>query len=47
MQSGGFFLHMAVGKAGEPSAGTTVTALGAALLAATVILLVVGLIRAG
>ena len=39
-QSGGFFLHMVVGQPGAPSIGTTVTYLGAALLAAAVLLLV-------
>lgn len=45
-QSGGFFLHMAVGKAGERSAGTTVTMLGAAVLAVAVLLLAYGLATA-
>ena len=44
-QSGGFFLHMLVGQPGAPSVGTTVTTLGAVLLAAAVVVLVVGLIR--
>jgi hypothetical protein len=43
-QSGGFFLHMAIGQPGEPSLGTTVTILGALLLAAAVLTLVYGLI---
>lgn len=43
-QSGGFFLHMLVGRPGEPSLGTTVTSLGALLLAAAVLVLVYGLI---
>jgi hypothetical protein len=43
-QSGGFFLHMLVGQPGRASAGTTLTVVGAALLAATVLLLVYGLI---
>jgi hypothetical protein len=43
-QSGGFFLHMLVGRPGEPSIGTTVTSLGAMLLAAAVLVLVYGLI---
>jgi hypothetical protein len=42
-QSGGFFLHMAVGKEGEWSAGTTVTAGGAVLLAVALLLLAYGL----
>ena len=43
-QSGGFFLHMAVGRPGEPSIGTTVTVIGAVLLALAVLVLVYGLI---
>ena len=43
-QSGGFFLHMVIGQPGAPSAGTVVTTIGAALLAAAVLLLVYGLI---
>lgn len=42
-QSGGFFLHMAVGQPGQPSIGTTLTSLGAPLLAAAVLVLVYGL----
>lgn len=45
-QSGGFFLHMGVGKPGRPSAGTTLTMAGAAVLALAVALLVYGLIVA-
>jgi hypothetical protein len=45
-QSGGFFLHMAIGQPGAPSLGTTITAFGALLLAAAVLLLVYGLITA-
>jgi len=33
MQSLGFFVHMAVGKPGERSVGTTITTVGAVLLA--------------
>jgi Ni,Fe-hydrogenase I cytochrome b subunit len=44
-QSGGFFLHMLVGRPGEPSLGTTVTGAGAALLAGAVLFLVYGLIK--
>lgn len=33
-QSGGFFLHLAVGKSGQRSVGTTVTTAGALALAA-------------
>jgi drug/metabolite transporter superfamily protein YnfA len=43
-QSGGFFLHLAIGRPGAPSYGTTLTSLGAVLLAAAVVLLVYGLI---
>jgi hypothetical protein len=45
-QSGGFFLHLALGQPGRPSAGTAVTTVGAALLAAGVVVLVVGPIAA-
>jgi hypothetical protein len=43
-QSGGFFLHMLVGQPGEPSLGTTITTLGAVLLAVAILALVYGLI---
>jgi hypothetical protein len=43
-QSGGFFLHMAIGQPDTPSVGTTITSLGAALLAAAVLILVYGLV---
>jgi len=43
-QSGGFFLHMAVGQPGTPSIGTTITSVGALLLAASILVLVYGLI---
>ena len=43
-QSGGFFVHMLVGQPGAPSIGTTITALGAVLLAAAILVLVYGLI---
>ena len=43
-QSGGFFLHRLIGRPGEPSLGTTVTGLGAGLLAVAVLVLVYGLI---
>jgi len=43
-QSGGFFLHMALGKPSRASIGTKVTIAGAALLACAVIILVYGLI---
>lgn len=45
-QSGEFFLHMAIGQPGEPSIGTTVTSLGAVLLAIAIGILVYGLITA-
>jgi len=47
LQSGGFFLHLLLGDAGAPSIGTTVTRLGALLLAAALIGLGVGTLRAG
>lgn len=43
-QSGGFFLHMLIGRPGEPSLGTTVTTLGAILLVAAIAVLVYGLV---
>src|SRR5574341_1015693 len=43
-QSGGFFVHMLVGRPGAPSLGTTITSLGAVLLAGAVLTLVYGLI---
>ena len=43
-QSGGFFLHMAVGEEGRPSTGTLVTSIGAVLLAAAVLFLAYGLV---
>ncbi|GAA0898188.1 hypothetical protein [Virgisporangium aurantiacum] len=45
-QSGGFFVHMAVGRDGSRSAGTTLTRSGALLIAAALVALAVGLIRA-
>jgi hypothetical protein len=45
-QSGGFFLHMWRGQPGRRSVGTQVTAAGAVLIAAALITLAVGLIRA-
>ena len=44
-QSGGFFLHMLSGGPGERSLGTTVTTIGAVLIAAALIMLAIGLIR--
>jgi len=43
-QSGGFFLHMGIGQPGVPSFGTTLTSIGAAFLAAAVLMLAYGLI---
>jgi len=43
-QSGGFFVHMLVGRENQPSAGTTTTFAGAVLLASSVIALVYGLL---
>jgi hypothetical protein len=43
-QSGGFFLHMALGQPKRASIGTTVTIAGAVILACAVIALVYGLI---
>lgn len=43
-QSGGFFLHMIVGQPDQASLGTTVTTVGAVLLAGAVLVLVYGLI---
>jgi hypothetical protein len=45
LQSGGFFLHFAVGEEGEASAGTWMTRSGALLLAVALISLGVGLLR--
>lgn len=44
-QSGGFFLHLGVGQPGRPSVGTKLTRMGAALIAAALVTLAVGLIR--
>jgi len=43
-QSGGFFLHMALGQPKRASVGTTVTIAGAVMLACAAITLVYGLI---
>jgi hypothetical protein len=40
-----FFLHLGVGQPGRPSAGTKLTRMGAALIAAALVTLAVGLIR--
>jgi hypothetical protein len=45
-QSGGFFLHLWQGQPGQRSVGTLTTAAGAVLIAAALITLAVGLIRA-
>src|SRR5215813_3511146 len=46
-QSGGFFLHMLIGKPNRESIWTKVTIAGAALLACAVIVLIYGLITSG
>jgi hypothetical protein len=43
-QSGGYFIHMALGEPKRASIGTTVTIAGALMLACAVIALVYGLI---
>ncbi len=45
-QSGGFFLHLGVGKPNETSIGTKITRTGAVLIAIALIALGVGLIKA-
>ncbi|WP_067824493.1 hypothetical protein [Actinomadura kijaniata] len=45
-QSGGFFLHLGVGREGRRSAGTALIRVGALLLAAALIALAAGLIKA-
>lgn len=47
LQSGGFFLHMAVGDEGATSSGTWMTRTGAVILAVALISLGVGLLRSG
>jgi hypothetical protein len=44
-QSGGFFLHLAIGHEGEPSPGTKLTRAGATLIAAALVTLAIGLIQ--
>jgi hypothetical protein len=44
-QSGGFFIHLGLGKPNRSSLGTVVTRLGAVLIAAALIILAVGLLR--
>jgi hypothetical protein len=46
MQSGGFFLHMVLGRPDQASLGTTVTMAGAVLLAASVLVLAYGVYTA-
>src|SRR5712691_9211981 len=41
-QSGGFFIHLGVGRSGHQSAGTALTRAGALLIAAALIILAVG-----
>jgi len=43
-QSGGFFVHMLVGKPNQASVGNTVTVIGAVLLTVAIAVLVYGLI---
>jgi hypothetical protein len=45
-QSGGFFLHLALGQEGRSSTGTVVTRTGALLIAAALVTLAIGLIQA-
>ena len=44
-QSGGFFIHLARGREGEASIGTTVTRVGGGLLAVALLILAIGLIK--
>jgi heme/copper-type cytochrome/quinol oxidase subunit 4 len=46
-QSGGFFLHLGLGRPNRSSAGTVVTRFGALFIAAALVILAVGLIRSG
>jgi heme/copper-type cytochrome/quinol oxidase subunit 4 len=46
-QSGGFFLHLGMGSEGRSSTGTIVTRVGALLIAVALVILAVGLLRAG
>ena len=46
-QSGGFFVHLALGQQGRRSPGTVLTRPGALLLAAALIILAIGLIMHG
>jgi hypothetical protein len=45
-QSGGFFLHLAMGEQGRSSPGTVMTRSGAMLIAAALVILAVGLFSA-
>ena len=45
-QSGGFFLHMAVGGANSASTGTQLTRTGALLIATALVILAIGIARA-
>lgn len=45
-QSGGFFVHLGLGKDSTPSAGTKLTRVGAVLIGACLVALGVGLIQA-
>lgn len=44
-QSGGFFVHLGIGRAGKRSLGTTLTRIGALAIAVALIALAAGLIR--
>lgn len=46
-QSGGFFIHLGMGESNKSSLGTVVTRVGALLLAAALVALVVGLLTSG
>ena len=43
-QSGGFFVHLAVGQEGAASIGTTITAIGAVVLTLAIAMLVYGIV---
>jgi uncharacterized membrane protein len=45
-QSGGFFVHMAVGETGSASVGTRLTRTGALLIATALVILAIGIARA-
>jgi hypothetical protein len=45
-QSGGFFLHLAVGESGSSSVGTRLTRSGGLFIAAALVILVIGIARA-